>query len=97
MPLIAISGGAASATGRTAIGLRTTCPRLSVHVIDPKAHAPRVAVVRVTVTLKDLDWSGGTVILLSDTVAVNPGGACTVAWYWEAWSLLTLVTVLLTC
>ena len=32
-------------------------------------------------------------ILLSDTVAVKPGGACTVALYWEAWSALMLVNV----
>ena len=81
---------------RTAIGLRTAWPRLSVHVSEPKAHWSSGAVVRVIVTLNDRDCSGGTVSLLALTLAVKPGGASTVGLYCDAWSGEVLVTVRVT-
>jgi hypothetical protein len=85
VPVPVTSGGAASATGRIAIGLRTSdemrppAPALLTQVSEPNAHWFTAAVVRVTVTVKDFVRPGRMTNRFGETVTVVPAGACTLA------------------
>src|SRR5690242_8328614 len=75
------SPAADSATGLTAIGLRTACPRRSVKVSEPKAHLPYAALVRVNATVNVTDLPAGTLIVAGVTLTMKPAGACVDATY----------------
>ena len=79
-PLPTASRGAASATGRTAMLLRTEwlcglLPFFSTQVMEPKVYWPSGAVVRVMVTEKLFDWPGGITRWVGLTFTVVPAGA----------------------
>src|SRR5262245_20799591 len=66
------SVGAATATGRTATGLRTVWPA-PVQVRDPTAQSPKPAVVRVKVTVNVPSPPGASVSVDGLTTVVKPG------------------------
>src|SRR5215212_599216 len=66
------SAGAATATGRTAIGARTRWVP-SFHVRDPVVHSPSVAVVRVNCTLNVPSSPGASLRVEGVTVTSTPG------------------------
>src|SRR6186997_3297986 len=66
------SAGAATGTGRSAIGERTLCPA-PVQVSEPLAQAPNAAVVRENRTVKVPTASGASVRVEGVTVTSNPG------------------------
>jgi len=91
------SAGAATATGRTAIGLRTLCPRRSLQLSAPNDHWPNASVVRVMSTLNVTDLRGGTTMVDGVTVTVNPGGAWTRATYTLALAVAFVTVRVIVC
>lgn len=87
------SAGAATATGRTAIALRTgsTEPTSGFQVTAPNTHWPRGASVRVNSTLNCAVLPAGTLRRLGVTLTLKPAGASTWGTNCSRW-LVTLVT-----
>src|SRR5690606_30309345 len=78
VPLTTRSVGAATATGLTAMGLRTSEPG-PVQVTEPKAHSPSGAPSLVMVTSKVAVSPAPTVMVSGETSTDIPSGASTTA------------------
>src|SRR5690349_19634368 len=78
-PVPVTDAGADTASGCTAIGLRTLCPRRSAQVSDPNVYWSNAALVRLISMVYVADRRGSTVSTVGVTFTVVPGGACTLA------------------